>query len=292
MALDHFQRQAKASLAVYKREVLGITEDGIWRKNKRPYPHILPIAQRRLNILPSIREAFWDWFRDRGIALHSDFHHLNSSQALCFNLFFSLLSDNGRPLGNVLDALRISGEPVPGATFEFRPNEVEGTCFDFMIPTALGARVYFELKYSESKFGGARTDIDHLDKFRRVYQPRLHGRFEDSFCCEAPFLANYQIVRNIWHLDYESGDNVVFLFPRANTSLCRQEAIIRNCAAELYKSRVHIVYLEDLLTILRMECKCSHFEIATLAEFEAKYFRNASRVQITDSQRTNCPRFV
>lgn len=274
MARDHFEEQIKASLAVYKREVLGVTEDGLWRKNKRPYPHILPVAQRRLNVLSAIREEFWDWFSDSGVALHSNFHHLNSSQALCFNLFFPLLSDGGRPLGRVLDALRIPGEAASSAAFEFQPDEAEGTCFDFMIPMASGARVYFELKYTESSFGKARADIHHVDKFRRIYQPRLHGRFEDSFCCEARFLANYQIVRNIWHLDGESGDRAVFLFPHANRLLRQHEAIIRSCAAEPYKSRVHIVYLENLLNLLQQDRGCSGVEVASLTEFKSKYFPN------------------
>ena len=272
MAMDHFEEQIKASLAVYKRQILGVTEDGLWRKNKPPYPHILPAAQRQLNVLPAIREEFWDWFRDSGVALHSNFHHLNSSQALCFNLFFPLLSDGGRPLGKVLDALRIPGEAASGAAFEFQPDEAEGTCFDFMIPMASGARVYFELKYTESSFGKARADTHHVDKFRRIYQPRLHGRFEDSFCCEARFLANYQIVRNIWHLDGESGDRAVFLFPHANRLLRQQEAIIRSCAAEPYNSRVHVVYLENLLNLLQQDRRCSGVEVASLTEFKSKYF--------------------
>jgi hypothetical protein len=49
---DDFQRRAKASLAVYKQQVLGVAEYGIWRKNSLPYPHILPIDEQKLNVLP------------------------------------------------------------------------------------------------------------------------------------------------------------------------------------------------------------------------------------------------
>jgi hypothetical protein len=45
LATDDFQSRAKASLAAYKQEVLGIAENGIWRMNRLPYPHILPIAE-------------------------------------------------------------------------------------------------------------------------------------------------------------------------------------------------------------------------------------------------------
>jgi hypothetical protein len=268
---DRFQKEIRAHLAVYKREVLGLAENGVWRKNGQPYPHILPIDQRRLNILPSIQDDFWRWFDGRRIKLHSDFHHLNSSQALCFNLFFPLMSGNGRALEMVMDALGIREQPTAGAAFEFQPNEIEGTCFDFAIPTASGARVYFELKYTESDFGAARADARHLDKFHRVYQPGLVGRFDDPFCVAEYFLANYQIVRNIWHLNHAAGDVVVFLYPGANSLLHQKEEIIRNCAIEPFRSRVHIVYLESLIAALRQDTRCTDGQISALAEFQAKY---------------------
>lgn len=273
LAADQFQKETKAHLASYKQEVLGVSEDGIWRKNKKQYSHILPVAKRRLNILPSIREEFWRWFEGRGIKLHSDFHHLNSSQALCFNLFFPLLLDNGRALQIVLDALGIRDEPAAGAVFEFQPNDAERTCFDFTIPTSSGARVYFELKFTESDFGKARADPEHIDKFHRAYQPRLTGRFDESFCIAESFLANYQIVRNIWHLNSESGDVVVFLYPSANNLLRQKETVIRNCAIEPFRSRVQIVYLESLISLLQRDLRCSDREITALAEFQAKYLR-------------------
>jgi hypothetical protein len=272
VARDQFQKERKAFLAAYKRNVLGVTENGIWRKHQREYAHILPVAQRQLNILSTIREAFWDWFRVQDITLHSYFHHLNSSQALCFNMFFPLLADNARPFKKILDALRICGEPALGATFEFEPDRTEGTCFDFMLPMASGARIYFELKYTESEFGKASADSDHIDKFQRVYERRLSGRFKESFCCQDRFLANYQILRNIWHLDRESGDIAVFLFPAANRLLRQDEAIIQNCVTEDFKSRVRICYFENILASLQRDNRCTDREIASLREFEAKYF--------------------
>jgi hypothetical protein len=271
IATNQFQKGTKVHLAAYKRQMLGIPEDGIWRKNKKSYAHILPITKQRLNILPSIREDFWRWFEGRGINLHSDFHHLNSSQAMCFNLFFPLLLENERALQIVLDALEIRDESAAGAIFEFQPDDIERTCFDFTIPTSSGSRVYFELKYTESHFGKARADAEHVDKFQRVYRPRVTGRFDESFCRAEPFLANYQILRNIWHLN-SARDVVVFLYPSANRLLRQEEAVIRSCAIEPYRSRVHIVYLENLLALLQQDRRSSDREITALAEFQAKYF--------------------
>lgn len=270
-----YQKRTKSSLEGYKRQALGVAEDGIWRRNQKSYPHILPLDKRQLNILSPIRQDFWRWFEGRGIRLHSDFHHLNSSQALCFNLFFPLLTGGEEAIKKVLDALQITAEPQPGATFEFQPDNVEGTSFDFMIPLVAGARVYFEVKYTERAFGKAPIDGHHIDKFQRVYTPRLKGRFHESFCSEAGFLANYQIARNIWHLNDKSEDLAVFLFPSANKSLRKHESVIRCCAIEPFRSRVRIVYLEDLLAILQQDPRSTSLERASLAEFQSKYFPSA-----------------
>ncbi len=79
-------------LSQYKVNKLKIVEDGIYRKNKKPYKHILPDKEKRLNIIEPIRDKFWNYFKTTKIKLHTDFHHLNSSQALCFNLFYPMIN--------------------------------------------------------------------------------------------------------------------------------------------------------------------------------------------------------
>lgn len=276
MIRTSFQKLTKSKLAAYKTQVLGIQENGIWRKNQLPYPHILPIRHQRLNILPSIRDPFWHWMKGQGIKLHSDFHHLNSSQALCFNLFFPLLLDGEKHLSAVGDALGISPNFMRGAAFEFQPHEVEGTSFDFSIPRRCGGRVYFEIKYTETKFGAARADDRHLQKFKDIYAPRINGRFEQPYCEAEAFLAHYQIARNIWHLSETSDDVVVFLFPKASDALRRQEAILHDCATELFRSRVRVVYLEDLIRHLRRRDGQEDLQTSALTEFEDKYFPGLS----------------
>ena len=272
MRSDEFQRRAKRWLSTYKREVLGVEEDGIWVRNRKAYVHILPQVKYQLNILPSVRDEFWKWFSSQHIQLHSDFHHLNSSQALCFNLFFPMLRGNGQALGVLLSALKIDGVPHKQACFEFEPDPTEGTCIDFSVPLQSGARINFEIKYTESEFGSAKADKAHLEKFETVYECRLAGRFEDSFCCPAKFLEHYQIARNIWHLNETTGDIAVLLFPKANTRLRQQEPIIKACALEPFRSRIRIVYLEDLVADLFNQIKRADSERRQqLEEFRAKY---------------------
>jgi hypothetical protein len=113
----------KAHLATYKRERLGVLEDGLWLKNQRPYSHILPEGLRRLNVLETIRREFWQFHESREtvIRLHSDFHHLNSSQAFAFNVFFPFFGLPGVAPALLLRALGIEARGVNKWALEGSP---------------------------------------------------------------------------------------------------------------------------------------------------------------------------
>jgi hypothetical protein len=273
MRRDEFQQRAKRWLSTYRRDVLGVEDDGIWVQNGKAYAHILPKEKYQLNILASFRDEFWQQFPGQHIQLQRDFHHLNSSQALCFNLFFPMLMADGQGLASLLGALGIAGLPKIGACFEFQPGLTEGTCIDFSMPLQSGGRVNFEIKYTESEFGSAKADEAHIDKFERTYRSRLSGRFVESFCCATQFLEHYQIARNIWHLNEAAGDIAVFLYPKANRCLTQEEPIIRACAIEPFQSRIRIVYLEDLIHDLweRLENSDTR-QRRHIQEFRLKYF--------------------
>src|SRR4051794_28177256 len=102
-------------LVRYKTDVLRQTESGKWR-NGREYDHILLPENRGLNILTGIREEFWKYFEDQEATarkpakLHRDFAHLNSSQALAFNLFFPFLESSRRRREILLSALGFASE--------------------------------------------------------------------------------------------------------------------------------------------------------------------------------------
>src|SRR5579884_3038714 len=128
----NYSTELKAHLSQYKVSTMKILENGIWRKNKRPYPHILPFKHQDLNILKPFRPEFWGYHAKSAITLHHDFHHLNSSQAMCFNLFFPLISDEKSGLQLLADVFLIR-EPVSSPRFEFVLDPTEGTNFDFCL---------------------------------------------------------------------------------------------------------------------------------------------------------------
>ncbi|MBL0144322.1 MAG: hypothetical protein IPP91_20015 [Betaproteobacteria bacterium] len=89
-----YQDRLKDHLSQYKVSKLGITANGIWTRNKQAYSHILPAARKFENFLGAFREELRSLVEESDeITLHRDFHHLNSSQAMCLNLFFPLAAD-------------------------------------------------------------------------------------------------------------------------------------------------------------------------------------------------------
>lgn len=257
-------------LAAYKRSTLGVNGDGIWRPTGKRYSHILPFGYQHLNILEPYREEFWRFFRNSTITLHSDFHHLSSSQAMCFNLFYPFLAEERRYL-QILRAAFSLNEAIEDAEFEFVPDPVEGTNCDFCIRTAKSKK-FFELKLTEEKFGTAKADESHLTKFQNTYLPTLDGKFKPgSASCEI-FLKHYQLMRNVWSLGISTSDSFACVVPRANDCLTDEIAFLERCLSEPYRDRVKVYYLEDFVVTLE---KSIPRELERMSEnlrlFKSKY---------------------
>lgn len=82
----------KSSLVAYKQKKWPEMAPGIFNSREKTYEHILPAGDEKLNIIAPYRDEFYLSHSD--IKFHPSFHHLNSSQALCFNLFFPLMHEN------------------------------------------------------------------------------------------------------------------------------------------------------------------------------------------------------
>jgi hypothetical protein len=150
-----FAHQMKAHLARYKRDHLNVEVDGLWRRNQRSYEHILPQELLRLNVLESIRDAFWSYHdaNSATLALHTDFHHLNSSQAFAFNLFFPW-ANTASARDHLLSVLGLGGERIARWAFEHMPDPAERTTVDLYLDLVSGRQVLIEVKLTEEHFGG------------------------------------------------------------------------------------------------------------------------------------------
>jgi len=86
-----FEREEIKHLVSYKRNILGIREDG--RYPKKPtltYPHILPDGYKTAAFCPNIADQIIAHLKEEGIQEHTELLNLKSSQAACLNFLFPL----------------------------------------------------------------------------------------------------------------------------------------------------------------------------------------------------------
>lgn len=270
-----FRDRACAHLARYRETVMAIPEEGVfvYRGNEYRKGHILPRDLSRRNILEPYCDRFFS-SRYSAITLHRYFHHLNSSQALCINLFFPLLLENRTDL--VVSILGGSLEPPVDAAFEAesqREFASRRTSFDLRLANALGHEVLVEVKYTEDGFGRAKNDEEHCAKFESTYRPFVErSPFLAAVCKDRKFfLQNYQIMRNLAHIDELS--DVVFLFPRGNDVVLRQANDARRTfLTKKGREKLRFVFLEDVVAHLKVLCAGGNLD-GYYQGFEDKYVR-------------------
>ena len=236
-------------LAKYKSTVLGVSEDGLWSRNKRPYAHILPSDEADLNLVPGAR-AIWTAIplKDRP-KTHRDFHHLNSSQAFALNLFLPLLNSPSAH-GPMLQALGVSVETIEEWKFEAIPDRIERTNFDVVLQLQRQRRVFIEVKLTEAEFGCVSQSESQRLRRETIYRSRLNSKVDPSALESPTFFSMYQLLRNASYATLD-GDEVVFVVPRQNTSVASAAArFISEVVSEEYRAVIRTVFAEDLITTL------------------------------------------
>jgi len=258
-------------LAEYKANRLGVREAGIYRKTDRAYKHLLPSNLRYLNLLESIRAEFRDYLRHNpAVRLHPDFHHLNSSQALAFNLFYPYLSAGGEAARVIAQALGLGGD-IREWHFEYVPDAEEGTNVDVAWQNSDGTWVFCEVKLSESEFGSAKPDQRHEKKYHEIYAPRLHGLVDERLLEFNEFCRHYQLLRNISLLATHADSHVVFLIPEQNSALNPALHAVLGSLAASVRQRVHVAHLEKVLVSIKNHSTLKPELKVYAAQLEEKY---------------------
>jgi hypothetical protein len=242
-------------LAEYKQSRLGVRQDGQWVKNGKSYPHILPRKLRRLNILETIRAEFWSYRREQRLKLHRDFHHLSSSQALAFNLFFPFFGLRPQRAELMLRALGAPEAPVEAWAFEKVLDPAEGTNFDFHITLVGGRHIYFEVKLCERGFGKVKANERHLKKLDEIYRERLLGKVGTDSLAEKTFFRNYQLLRNISYLSPDLEHQLIVICPQANEALREGLSFLEGALTARMRGGVRVVYLEPFLAELGVQSR-------------------------------------
>lgn len=265
----------RAHLAAYKRRRLGVVENGVWLGNDREYEHVLPAALERLNILEGIRAEFWEHVEahSREIGLHTDFCHLNSSQAFAFNLLFPFVAPAA--LSEALcAALGSAGRSIVVAAFEHMPDTTERTTVDLHATLDDGARLLVEVKLTEAHFGQCVPRDAQRRKYLDHYLPRLGGLARPESVGAENFFLNHQLFRNLSHLDVARGDVLVLLLPRANTvTWAEGKRFMETCLLDATREHVRLVAAEDVVARLRESLPAGAARLrAHLELVEEKYF--------------------
>ncbi len=265
-----YAAQLRSHLASYKRSVLQVEANGLWSHNNESYPHILPRDQQWLNILEPIRDSLREYLEaiTPSIRLHRDFHHLNSSQATAFNLFYPCFSTGHG--AELLAALGGDFAKLEEWSFEHVPDREERTNLDFWLRLIGGAEVHIEVKLTESAFGEAAVDDVHRAKLADVYRPRLRGKI-DASVPDRILLKHYQLMRLVSGLDTERGDQVLVIAPAANIGLTRLFDKFTTLLSNDIRPRVRLISLEQMCERLGVAVQNESNLDRTLQLFVAKY---------------------
>jgi hypothetical protein len=259
----NFQDDRKIKLATFSKNNI-TANPGRWRNSTKNYFHILPLEDLRENIIAGFKDDFWAYYSRTSIKLHEYFHHLNSSQALCFNLFFPLFYYEKRFLIYVLqnifriwedkslESIASQLDDKTSVTNSFTSCEFEKiletkeqTNFDFVIQQLNGCKVLFEIKYTENKFSGVVPKKGHIKKFDSIYRPKLEKLLRPEYLNQDFVFKNYQIMRNLSYID--DFTTVVFLFPEGNQDLQGTENLIREILLPSFIQQTRVVNLENLI---------------------------------------------
>jgi len=223
-------------LADYKKNVLNIRENGIDTRFKKEYPYILPKNKEYLNIIHSTYGMdLWNLIKIYKIKLHKEFHHLNSSQALCFNLFFPIIKENK------FELLFDRKEEIIEWKFEFEPDRKERTNFDVYIQTDKN-KYYFEIKYTENEFAKKEINDETILRYNEIYKIKMN---EFNNITAEIFLNDYQIFRN---LSYINTGIINFVIPKERIDLFNQiNNVIENHCNKNLRKNINILYIENIV---------------------------------------------
>lgn len=272
----NFQETIKENLCAYKHEKLKIKEPGIYnyQGDMLEYDHILPTELKHLNVIHHYRNDFYNSDLSK-ISYHKYFHHLNSSQALCVNLFFPLIVSGETRI--ISELLELPTKSIKSPCFEF-VSDIEvakkysrKTNFDFFCKLSDKLKVYMEVKYSENEFGKAKMDKAHIDKFYDTYEPLLMQNpfINRKYKQMENFLFKYQIMRNLVHINDDS--IVVFIYPKGNKKIDHQANMaFSEILTESGKSKLKLLPIENAIKFI-LENAISSKLIEHYKEFENKY---------------------
>lgn len=257
--MDYYSRLSE-HLSMYKEFNIGIMgDDGGTSASPVRRADVLPNEYRDLNILASYRRSFRHLTQaDPMVRLQGDFHHLNSSQALCYNLFFPFVQDEGkRPI--LLEALGCSLAPVVRTGFEYSFGASNEETFDFLIRQESGKSLYFDVKLSEQWFGPSYLAGISPEFLAASTRADIIGLITGTLLKSPEVAKLIVLLKKMAYVASSDCRHLFCIFPRANKKLVDAMVLLQNSLYETNRSKLSVCYLEDFVrTVLRLSCENDH----------------------------------
>jgi len=300
-----FKKKVHEYLGRYKQDVLRIKEKGSYRSNK--YDHILPISKgddiyaidgiHQYNLLPVYRDELWQYIVQQSLKkerfLHTYSHHLNSSQMMCINFFypFAVNDQIKKYLISVIqndrsEIIQINNPENLKFEFEYEsPKEkskgYKPTNFDLYVSNN-DLNLYFEIKYTDDFNACDKTKYEEYEKkYEDMYRGFANKVIKDEWNTPEHFCDNYQIMRNLVHIDENSF--VIFLYHDKHTKTDKQVAKAKKFLKTDYQNRLICLTWDDLYSEIKKEMKSVFEKDADLEkhfkEFSEKYLKFVNKLR-------------
>lgn len=273
--MNHFKEYVTKNIGVEKEK----REGNQWQEKHNKHTHIC--KNLHYNFLDGQVPMYCDLkgTKSKGNKIH--YHRwakcLTSSQVMCISFFKKFFDGNEKLLLELFRQCGLRIDPqcsVKNAVFEYEPDALERTNFDFYLELSNGQKISFEVKYAEQEFGGTSVSKEEPDKYEKkwelIYKDMVEKcpYFVDETKCQADaFYRHYQISRNIVHAK-SANDIVVFLTPRQNQKL----DVGRRYIDDFMNENIVNLYWEEVLDKLLFLVEGNKALESYYGEFITKYF--------------------
>ena len=261
LAWANTKRKILNHLSKYKKDFLGIPEDGFWEDkdgNRNYYSHILPEKKEDKNIIDSVySQSIKKLKKEKESEIHKGFRCLNSSQAFAFNFFQPIIDANLFPV--------LIGPANHILDYDYERKNKEDTQFDFYLK-ADNKEYSFEVKYTEEDFGPAPMDETHIKKWNSIYKNKMSKILKKEMKME-DFFDEYQLWRNICFA--AEGMNVRFVFPKFRDDLSATVNNAKDLCKEEIQKKIDIIIVDDIVSDLKDLGNKDIFK--HYSQFEQKY---------------------
>lgn len=267
MKYDAWKQKIWEHLGDYKKNVLKISKNGIYSKNKKEYAHILPMSDGNKNY-------FCASFEKLGFKKHQDWYHLNSSQTLCVNFFAKLKNDD---LSRLLSEWLNKEVSVKRSVFEHVPQK-NSTNFDFLVEDTQNNNYFFEIKYTENGITKKCAASNPDEAYKEYYKEDCESNPMFKKVTKDTFLYNhYQAYRNM--VKGKGEDYSIFITMESNERTYNE---LQSAIKDLQTSdtrNIIVLYWEKLVDEVIDLFKDNEELVSYYKEFKKKYIPKFTEIK-------------